>query len=131
GLDAECTLLFLQDDKRIQQFFLVKHYPSADEIRAVYEAVRALAENEPATPERVEEVAADLAGAHGGGQLKVCLKLLKDAKLLRQNRKFAYAVTATEPQASMFEAMAEVYRKKQDHDKDALEQMVHYAVSGF
>jgi ATP-dependent DNA helicase RecQ len=126
GLDAECTLLFLQDDKRIQQFFLVKHYPTADEIRAVYEAVRTLAENEPATPERVTEVAGGLAGPH----LKVCLKLLKDAKLLRQNRKLAYAVTANEPQAKLFEAMAEVYRRKQEHDKDALEQMVHYAVSG-
>jgi ATP-dependent DNA helicase RecQ len=29
GKDAECTLLFLQDDKRVQQFFLVKHYPTA------------------------------------------------------------------------------------------------------
>jgi ATP-dependent DNA helicase RecQ len=132
GKDAECTLLFLQDDKRVQQFFLVKHYPAAEEIRAVYEAVRELAEQETATPERVEEVAGDLAGPHlGGGHLKVCLKLLKDAKLLRQNRKFAFLVTASEPKASMFEAMAEVYRRKQEHDKEALEQMVAYAVSGF
>jgi ATP-dependent DNA helicase RecQ len=127
GKDAECTLLFLQDDKRVQQFFLVKHYPSADEIRAVYEAVRKLAEAETATPERVEDVASDLAGAH----LKVSLKLLKDAKLLRQNRKLAWSVTATEPKANLFEAMAEVYRQKQEHDKEALEQMVSYAVSGF
>jgi ATP-dependent DNA helicase RecQ len=132
GQDAECTLLFLQDDKRVQQFFLVKHYPTAEEIRAVYEAVRSLAEQETATPERVEDVAGDLAGPHlGGGHLKVCLKLLKDAKLLRQNRKFAWLVTANEPKAAMFEAMAEVYRKKQEHDKEALEQMVAYAVSGF
>jgi ATP-dependent DNA helicase RecQ len=127
GKDAACTLLFLQDDKRVQQFFLVKHYPSADEIRAVYEAVRKLAEVETATPERVEDVAGDLAGAH----LKVSLKLLKDAKLLRQNRKLAWSVTATEPKTNLFEAMAEVYRQKQEHDKEALEQMVSYAVSGF
>jgi ATP-dependent DNA helicase RecQ len=127
GKDADCTLLFLQDDKRVQQFFLVKHYPAADEIRAVYEAVRELAENETATPARVEDVAGDMAGPH----LKVCLKLLKDAKLLRQSRKLAYNVTAQEPKASLFEAMAEVYRRKQEHDKEALEQMVSYAVSGF
>jgi ATP-dependent DNA helicase RecQ len=127
GKDAECTLLFLQDDKRVQQFFLVKHYPTADEIRAVYEAVRQLAENETATPDRIDEVAGELAGA----QLTVCLKLLKDARLLRQNRKLAYALTTHEPKASMFEAMAEVYRRKQEHDKEALEQMVSYAVSGF
>ncbi|ALK98333.1 ATP-dependent DNA helicase RecQ [Massilia sp. WF1] len=127
GKDAECTLLFLQEDKRVQQFFLVKHYPSADEIRAVYDAVRELAGNETATPERVEDVAGDLAGHN----LTVCLKLLKDAKLLRQSRKLAYNVTAQEPKASLFEAMAAVYRQKQEHDKEALEQMVSYAVSGF
>ena len=32
GKDAWCTLLFLQDDKRVQQFFLVKHYPTAPEL---------------------------------------------------------------------------------------------------
>ncbi|MGJ7914004.1 RecQ family ATP-dependent DNA helicase [Massilia sp. LXY-6] len=127
GKDAECTLLFLQDDKRVQQFFLVKHYPTADEIRAVYDAVRTLAENETATPERVEDVAGELAGPH----LKVCLKLLKDAKLLRQSRKLAFNVTAQAPKGSLFEAMAAVYRQKQEHDKEALEQMVSYAVSGF
>jgi ATP-dependent DNA helicase RecQ len=127
GKDAECTLLFLQDDKRVQQFFLVKHYPSADEIRSVYEAVRELASTETATPGRIGEVAGELAGPH----LTVCLKLLKDAKLLRQNRKLAYALTTHEAQASMFEAMAEVYRRKQEHDRCALEQMVSYAVSGF
>ncbi|MFC5548237.1 RecQ family ATP-dependent DNA helicase [Massilia aerilata] len=127
GKDAECTLLFLQDDKRVQQFFLVKHYPTAEEIRSVYEAVRELAENETATPERVDDVAGELAGPH----LKVCLKLLKDARLLRQSRKLAYNVTAQLPKDSLFEAMAEVYRRKQEHDKEALEQMVGYAVSGF
>jgi ATP-dependent DNA helicase RecQ len=127
GQDAECTLLFLQDDKRVQQFFLVKHYPSADEIRAVYDAVRELADKETATPERVDDVAGELAGPH----LKVCLKLLKDAKLLRQSRKLAYNVTAQAPKDSLFAAMAEVYRQKQERDRCALEQMVGYAVSGF
>jgi ATP-dependent DNA helicase RecQ len=127
GKDAECTLLFLQDDKRVQQFFLVKHYPTAEEIRAVYEAVRELAENETATTDRIDEVTGDMAG----GQLTVCLKLLKDAKLLRQSRKLAYNVTAQEPKEALFEAMAAVYRQKQEHDKEALEQMVSYAVSGF
>jgi ATP-dependent DNA helicase RecQ len=127
GKDAECTLLFLQEDKRVQQFFLVKHYPTADEIRGVYEAVRELAENEAATPERIEDVSGDLTGA----QLKVCLKLLKDARLLRQSRKLAFNITAQQPKDSQFEAMAEVYRRKQEHDKESLEQMVSYAVSGF
>jgi ATP-dependent DNA helicase RecQ len=127
GKDADCTLLFLQDDKRVQQFFLVKHYPTAEEIRAVYDAVCELAGQEDATPARVEDVAGELAGAH----LKVCLKLLKDARLLRQNRKLVYLATASEPKDTLFTAMAEIYCQKQERDKEALEQMVSYAVSGF
>jgi ATP-dependent DNA helicase RecQ len=126
GKDAECTLLFLQDDKRVQQFFLVKHYPSANDIRAVYEAVRKLAEAGEVTIERLEQTITE-----AEPQLKVCLKLLKDAKLLRQNRKLEYVMTANEPKAATFDSLAEVYVHKQERDREALEQMVGYAVSGF
>jgi ATP-dependent DNA helicase RecQ len=126
GKDAECTLLFLQDDKRVQQFFLVKHYPTANDIRAVYEAVRELAEEGAVTIERLEQKITE-----GESQLKVCLKLLKDAKLLRQNRKLEYLVTANEPKAGTFDGLAEVYVQKQERDREALDQMVGYAVSGF
>jgi ATP-dependent DNA helicase RecQ len=126
GKDAECTLLFFQDDKRVQQFFLVKHYPTANDIKAVYEAVRELAETGPVTTERLEETVTE-----HEPKLKVCLKLLKDGKLLRQNRKLEYLVTAKEAKHAVFEGLAEVYVHKQDRDREALEQMVGYAVSGF
>jgi ATP-dependent DNA helicase RecQ len=126
GQDATCTLLFFQDDKRVQQFFLVKHYPTSNEIRAVYEAVRTAAEAGPVTIERLE----DAVGEHEA-KLKVCLKLLKDGKLLRQNRKLEYIVTNVQPKAEVFEGLAEVYVQKQERDREALEQMVGYAVSGF
>jgi ATP-dependent DNA helicase RecQ len=127
GQDAQCTLLFLQDDKRIQQFFLVKHYPSAEELKTIYEAVRSLAEEGAATTARLEEALED----HLGANLKVCLKLLKDGKFLRQNRKLEYLLTSKEPQASAFDELADVYVRKQERDREALDQMVGYAVSGF
>jgi ATP-dependent DNA helicase RecQ len=127
GQDATCTLLFFQDDKRVQQFFLVKHYPTANELKAVYEAARELAGDGPVTTERLEEKLSE----HHESKLKVCLKLLKDGKLLRQNRKLEYLVTHAEPKAATFEGLAEVYVQKQDRDREALEQMVAYAVSGF
>jgi ATP-dependent DNA helicase RecQ len=127
GADARCTLLFLQDDKRLQQFFLVKHYPDAAEIRSVYDAACELADTGPITTARIEEKLVDLNEA----KIKVCLKLLKDGKLVRQNRKLEFVVTRAEPKAATFEALAEVYVQKQDHDRVALEQMVGYAVSGF
>jgi ATP-dependent DNA helicase RecQ len=126
GQDASCTLLFFQDDKRVQQFFLVKHYPTANDIRAVYEAVRTAAEAGPVTIERLEDAISE-----HESKLKVCLKLLKDGKLLRQNRKLEYIVTNVQPKANVFEGLAEVYVQKQERDREALEQMVGYAVSGF
>ncbi|HWJ93380.1 MAG TPA: ATP-dependent DNA helicase RecQ, partial [Telluria sp.] len=126
GQDAQCTLLFLQDDKRVQQFFLVKHYPDANELKAVYEAVAELAEAGAVTIDRLEDKLGE-----NEGKLKVSLKLLKDGKLLRQNRKLEYIVTQTAPKAALFEALAEVYVQKSERDREALEQMVGYAVSGF
>lgn len=127
GKDAQCTLLFLQDDKRLQQFFLVKHYPDAAEIRSVYDAACELAQDGKVTTERIEEKLGDLNEA----KIKVCLKLLKDGKFVRQNRKLEFVITANEPKAVNFEQLAAVYVQKQDHDRESLEKMVSYAVSGF
>ena len=127
GLDAECTLLFLQDDKRIQQFFLVKHYPDAQELQLVHETVRTLHEDGPVTGRRLEQALEDIAESN----IKVCLKLLKDAKLVRQNRKLEYLPSASEPRPGVYARLAQVYVQKQERDKEALDQMVSYAVSGF
>ncbi|MCC2956035.1 ATP-dependent DNA helicase [Massilia sp. IC2-477] len=127
GLDASCTLLFLQDDKRIQQFFLMKHYPAAAELQTVYTVARELAEEGPLTTERFETALEEA----GEAKLKVCLKLLKDGKLLRQNRKLEYVLTSKEPDPQVFGQLAEVYVQKAERDRVALEQMVGYAVSGF
>ena len=127
GLDAECTLLFLQDDKRIQQFFLVKHYPGAEELRLVHETVRTLGEAGPVTIDRLEDALEDIADAN----IKVCIKLLKDARLVRQNRKLEYLCSAAEPRPGVYARLAQVYVEKHERDKEALDQMVGYAVSGF
>jgi ATP-dependent DNA helicase RecQ len=127
GADAWCTLLFLQDDKRVQQFFLVKHYPTAVELKAVYEAARELMGAEPVTFDRIDEAVDEL----GAGKIKICLKLLKDGCLLRQNRSLAFVLARAEPTAALFDELAHVYAQKQERDREALEQMVSYAVSGF
>jgi len=124
GGDAECTLLYFQDDKRVQQFFLVKHYPGAEELRAVYETAAGIA------PFRYAELKAQLEDMPDL-KLKVCLKLLKDGKLLRQNRKLDYLVTAQEAKAKHFDQLSVIYEQKQERDKEALEQMVAYAQSGY
>ncbi len=127
GQDAWCTLIFLQDDKRLQQFFLVKSYPTAKELVAVYKTVGELAEQGAVKFAQIDEALEDIPTS----KLKICLKLLKDGCLLKQNRALDFVVGKAEPSAALFEELAEVYGDKQERDRDALEQMVSYAVSGF
>jgi ATP-dependent DNA helicase RecQ len=126
GEDADCTLLYFQDDKRVQQFFLVKHYPSANDLKMIYEVVRGMCAESKPTSADIDQAIDELASS----KLKVCLKLLKDGKLLRQNRRLEYIVTAAEPSPALLEELAGHYAQKQERDRAALEQMVSYAVSG-
>jgi ATP-dependent DNA helicase RecQ len=127
GQDAWCTLLFLQDDKRVQQFFLVKHYPTAPELMGVHQVVTELLGSGPVNFERIDEAIDELAAS----KLKICLKLLKDGCLLRQNRSLQFVLGKAEPTLALFEELAQFYAQKQERDREALEQMVSYAVSGF
>ena len=128
GLPADCTLLYFQEDKRVQQYFLAKHYPTAAELAAIVAAAQDL----PATfrADALQSALPELSAGH----LKVCLKLLKDGKLLRQDRKLGYSLkppSARAAKAPTYAQLAQVYVDKQERDKQALEQMVAYAQSGF
>ena len=83
GLPADCTLLYFQEDKRVQQFFLVKHYPTEGELAAI----EAAAQDLPAT----FTFAALAAGLpeFSDGHLKVCLKLLKTASCCARTASWA------------------------------------------
>jgi ATP-dependent DNA helicase RecQ len=128
GLPAQCTLIYFQDDKRVQQFFLMKHYPGAADLTTVYAAAQAVAQRQPTFG------AADLKPAleqMPDQQLAIALKMLKDGKLLKRNRRLAYLLAGAPPKRIPFEQMAQVYVDKQQRDRAALEQMVAYAQSGY
>ncbi|CAN7178663.1 ATP-dependent DNA helicase [Pseudoduganella sp. LjRoot289] len=127
GGAADCTLLYYQGDKRLQQFFLVRHYPEANELRAVYETVCKLAADGPVAFKALDEELGDAATS----KLQVCLKLLKDGKLLKQNRRLEWQVAKGEASAAQLDRLAQVYADKQERDREALEQMVAYAQSGY
>lgn len=133
GLDAQCTLLYYHADKRLQQFFLIKHYPQAHELRAVYEAAAAVAaegENSFTAADLKPKLAQIPAS-----QLTICLKMLKDGKLLKRSRKLDYALApqpaAAVPKDALFAHLAQVYADKHQRDREGLEQMVSYAQSGY
>ncbi len=128
GLPAQCTLLYFQDDKRVQQFFLAKHYPTAPELRQIFDVARALSAGRPSFT--FDALKARLDGI-ADGRLRVCLKLLKDGRLLRQNRRLAYLLKPGAAAPAVFAQLAQVYVDKQERDRAALEQVVAYAQSGF
>jgi ATP-dependent DNA helicase RecQ len=128
GLPADCTLLYFQDDKRVQQFFLAKNYPAAEELYAIFDAAKEMAAEQAAFT--FNELKGKLENITDS-KLKICLKLLKDGRLLRQDRKLRYLLKAGAPKPDVFANLAAVYVEKQERDRDALEQMVSYAQSGF
>ncbi|MFL6657984.1 MAG: RecQ family ATP-dependent DNA helicase [Massilia sp.] len=127
GEDANCTLLYFQDDVRVQKFFLVKHYPSATDLQLIYDTALALAAEGEASVAAISKAVDTLPAS----AVQVCLKLLKDGKLLRQNRHLLFLAGSAAPQAALFEQLAAVYAAKDERDRAALEQMVGYAVSAY
>ena len=93
----------------------------------MYKTVGDLAGSGSVNFARVDEAVEDIASS----KLKICLKLLKDGCLLKQNRALDFVPGKAEPNADLFDELADVYAHKQERDREALEQMVGYAVSGF
>jgi len=115
GRDADgaaCTLLYFHEDKRVQQFFLARSYPDAALLRSAYDMI---ADGERPRDKRSQ----------------VALKLLKEGGWLRQDRKLQYRQTGEAPRPVDLERLSERYREKQEHDREALAQMVSYAQSGY
>lgn len=59
-------------------------------------------------------------GAMVAGKIKIALKLLKDGRLLRQNRSLAFVPGKAEPSAARFDRLAEVCARKQQRDRATL-----------
>lgn len=127
GKEAQCTLLYYADDKRVQRFFLAKYYPGVKELQAVYAAIESLAQQpEPITFTRLTRQLRDLSS----GKLKVTLNLLQEGELITQNKKLHYRLAAQTVDQVVLAELAQTYEAKQDHDRQALERMVDYAQSG-
>jgi len=128
GEDADCTLLYYAKDKQVQQFFLARRYPGAEDLGTVYAALQKLATEHPQVPfsrlkEELEQVPE--------GRLQVSLKLLKDGGLLEQNGDLEYRLTRLRVKAKELNRLVDTYRDKSTRDHEALERLVFYAQTGF
>jgi ATP-dependent DNA helicase RecQ len=128
GDPAQCILLYYLKDKRVQQFFLARRYPGADEIAGIHAAVKSLsAEGAGVTRAHIEEALHPMSR----NKIQVVLKLLKDAMLIAQDERLQYSATAKAASQKLLNHLAEAYLDKSEHDHEALERMVFYAQTGF
>lgn len=128
GEAAECTLLYYPKDKQVQQFFLVRRYPGADDLGRVYAALQTLAAETPRVSfaqlhEALEQVPES--------RLQVALRLLKDGGLVAQDDNLDYRLTRLRVKAKELSRLVDTYRDKSARDHEALERMVFYAQTGF
>ncbi len=125
---AQCTLLYDVKDKRVQQFFLAGRYPSVDEIGAVHHALVAQrAATKPVSATQLRAVVNEVPQ----NKARVALKLLKDAKIVRQKRTMRYQLLVPDIDAARLARLARDYEAKSENDRAMLERMIFYAQTGF
>ncbi len=126
GEPADCVLLFYRKDKQVQQFFLARRYPTADDLQAVHAVLTAAPH-----PLAVEEIADTLKHVTRN-HISVALKLLRDGGIAGANRAQAWSLKpGVAAELDKLERMAATYEEKADRDQAALERMVFYAQTGF
>jgi ATP-dependent DNA helicase RecQ len=131
GETAACTLLYQLDDKRIQQFFLARHYPDAGQIGLVYQALQKLEKLEKEAPaiglDRLQQQLRPLPQ----NKLQVTLNLLQQGGIVQHEAPAGYRLLKQKASAAQLQRLAATYREKDQRDRQALERMVFYAQTGF
>ena len=128
GKTADCTLLYDIQDKRIQQFFLAKHYPEQGELHDVYQGIQGLlTERGAAEFDQIHERTSQFSVR----KLQVLLRLLEDGSIVTRDSHLGYRLRKKSVKPEDLIRLAETSRSKGDHDRQALERMVFYAQSGF
>ena len=128
GKTADCTLLYDIQDKRIQQFFLARHYPEQGELHDVYKGIQGLlTERGVAEFDQLHERTSQFSVR----KLQVLLRLLEDGGIVTRDRHLGYRLRKKSVKPEDLMRLAETSRSKGDHDRQALERMVFYAQSGF
>ena len=124
GEPAHCVLVFDRRDRRVQQFFLVRHHPDAAELGHVLGALPA---DRPGAT--LEELAPRLPGV-ARNRLAALLAALRDAGLARSDAARRWRSTGL-GDPSRLQALADDAVRKGERDHEALERMVTYAQTGF
>ncbi len=126
GEPAECTLIYDAHDRQVQQFFLARRYPVADELAALRAAVGAASGIGGVT---VDELANTLSNMPAN-RVRVALALLRQGRIVSADRHGRWRARGDAPPAERFEELARGYRERADNDRTMLERMIFYAQTG-
>jgi ATP-dependent DNA helicase RecQ len=126
GEAAACTLLYLQRDKAVQQFFLAGRYPDAEDLDTLYRALRGNA------PDGQGWTAASLREQLkiASNRLQVALALLRSRRIVAVDRERRVRLLREDLGRDALDGLLAVYREKREQDRAILERMVFYAQSG-
>lgn len=126
GERARCTLLFHAKDRTVQQFFLAGKYPQLEDLDAIHRQLLA------SPPDPAGWTAARLLDAleQPRTRLQAGIALLKQAQVLRADRRARLSVRKTEITDADLRALLETYTQRRVQDRETLERMVAYAQSG-
>lgn len=125
GLPADCTLLFVDGDRNVQQFFLSGRYPRLNEFLAIAKVLMQPPPDAPAwTLDRLTEHLA------GGRKTAVALRMMHQHGLVEIDANGQLASTEALARDGSLDAVAAAGEAKALEDRAMLERMVAYAQGG-
>jgi ATP-dependent DNA helicase RecQ len=125
GEPARCVLLYDPRDRHTQRFLMGGRYPSGEDLRAVYDALRSVAAEEPAALARVQEAAPRVAKS----KVRVVLSLMKELGIVREQRGARFSLKREVDSTEDLGRMAKEWQQRSEADREKLERMEAYARS--
>jgi ATP-dependent DNA helicase RecQ len=125
GADAACTLLYLRQDRALQQFFMAGRYPTLGDVQAVYATLCSDNTEGGWTSSTLERVL-----DRPRSKLQVALSLLRQHKAVRCSTEGVLTVPRRALSTDALEQMLTAYQRRREEDQRTLETMVAYAQSG-
>jgi ATP-dependent DNA helicase RecQ len=126
GQTTRCVLLYDVRDRRVQQFFLVRRYPDADQVETVQQRIHALCREEAVAFSTLRASLPHIAAT----KIKVAIKLLVDAGAVTRKAGAKVWIEGTPLERARIEHLARIYADKAEQDREKLERMVFYAQTG-
>jgi len=125
GLPADCTLLFVDADRSVQQFFLSGRYPSLHDFQRVIAALRS-------APDGDRGWDVDTLSEHIGNRRKstVAVHMLRQQGLLSLDAQDRLHLCDATSDTQGLQTLATACEAKAVRDQTMLEQMIAYAQSG-